>query len=129
VLGEVDVSSPFYEKYVLAFETESDVRRLFDILRGVGSATVGFGSQPESTEVGDAIVGFSAGWFTITARRGENFYDVVGDPGALGEIDLNLGGQLTGIPSRLLLTEATAFTLVLRYVTTGTFSDEVQWDG
>ncbi|WP_329520861.1 hypothetical protein [Spirillospora sp. NBC_01491] len=80
-----------------------------------------FGDGADAVEILEAglIIGASRGHHTAVAMNGDDWMVLVGDPGATGEVELNLGGQPAGHPRRRIVSEEDATAVALEFAVTG----------
>jgi hypothetical protein len=86
-------------------------------IAGAGSACLTLEAGPEIS----LIVGASQGAYCATAVLGDDeFYDLIGDPAATGEVEFGLGGQRVPYPRRLLVSLEQALSAAVEFAATGT---------
>jgi hypothetical protein len=76
------------------------------------------------------LIGASGGSYTATALLGEDdFFDLIGNPAAIGMVTLMLGGQERPYPKKYLVTMEQALKIALGYFERGAISlDLNEWD-
>ncbi|HLL67938.1 MAG TPA: hypothetical protein VK453_19820 [Micromonosporaceae bacterium] len=106
---------------------QGDVEVLLDQLDGRAGATVSFGLSHTSEEV-ELILGITPDGYLLTRSRDGDFEQLIGKPGAQGEIELVLGGQPTPTPRRWLTGRAEVVRILGRYVQGSTFPEDLLWE-
>lgn len=121
---EVELWHPGHERSIVVAPSAGEIVSAITSVRDAESATVGFGDDGEDAEdaeivEADLIIGVSRGYYTAVAMNGDDWMVLVGDPGAVGEVELNLGGQPAGHSRRQLIGEEDAIAVALELVVTG----------
>jgi hypothetical protein len=68
-------------------------------------------------------------WFNVVVALGDDeYYDLVGDQSLRGWVELVMGGQLTRIPRRYLVTFEDARSATVEFLAAGTIRLSQRWE-